>query len=91
MVVQGPHESPSTRSAVEFYRVASADGASTIRAWAPNTAPPKARGGVMVVAQDQVVRGKLAAAGPFNPVMIVELVGIATMVTANTHDFPPAS
>ena len=42
------------------YRVASNEGASLIRAWAPNTAPPSAREGSLLVVGDQAVRGQIS-------------------------------
>ena len=42
------------------YRVASNEGASLIRAWAPNTAPPAAREGSLLVVGDQAVRGQIS-------------------------------
>jgi hypothetical protein len=42
------------------YQVTTREGASLIRAWAPNTAPPAAREGSLLVVGDQVVRGQIA-------------------------------
>jgi hypothetical protein len=42
------------------YQIASQEGVSLIRAWAPNTAPPAAREGSLLVVGDQVVRGQIA-------------------------------
>jgi len=42
------------------YQVATREGTSLIRAWAPNTAPPAAREGSLLVVGDQVVRGQIA-------------------------------
>lgn len=42
------------------YQVVTREGASSIRAWAPNTAPPAAREGSLVVVGDEVVRGQIA-------------------------------
>ena len=42
------------------YQVTTREGTSLIRAWAPNTAPPAAREGSLLVVGDQVVRGQIA-------------------------------
>jgi len=42
------------------YQVTTRESASLIRAWAPNTAPPSAREGSLLVVGDQVVRGQIA-------------------------------
>jgi hypothetical protein len=41
------------------YQVATRQGASSIRAWAPDTAPPSAREGSLIIVGDEVVRGQI--------------------------------
>lgn len=41
------------------YQIATPHGASSIRAWAPETAPPAAREGGLIVVGDEVIRGQL--------------------------------
>ena len=42
------------------YQVVTPRGAESIRAWAPNTAPPAAREGSLIILGDQVVRGQIS-------------------------------
>ena len=42
------------------YEIVTPQGSSVVRAWAPNTAPPSAQAGTLVIAGDQVVRGNMA-------------------------------
>ena len=51
------------------YQVAAAGHQGVYRMWAPKTAPPSAQQGLMVVSQDNVVRGQHGHNGPFQGVM----------------------
>lgn len=42
------------------YQVVTDESSNSIRAWAPNTAPPTAREGSLIIVGDQVVRGNIA-------------------------------
>ena len=42
------------------YEIVTPQGSSVVRAWAPNTAPPSAQAGTLVIAGDQVLRCNMA-------------------------------
>jgi hypothetical protein len=64
-----------------------AEGASSLyRLWAPNTAPPTAQGGAMLVAGNDVVRGQLLGLGGMNTGTLVMLGIAGGIVTAGLID-----
>jgi len=76
-----------------IYQVQAADSTSICRVWAPGTAPPGARHGVLVVEGQQVVRGGGVAGHPWLLAAIV-FAAIAIPVALDSNDsepLPPAS
>ena len=63
------------------HTVTAGGNASTFRLWAPNTAPPVAQQGALIVAGDNVVRGALGD-GSFlgNPLVLALLIATAIAV-----------
>ena len=78
------------------YQVAGAGGAGIYRLWAPGTAPPSARPGVLLVAGDDLVRGNLRSFGHCcgswcryhlsNPVVLTAVVATAIAVPVAIHN-----
>ncbi|NOY29874.1 MAG: hypothetical protein GXP28_06750 [Planctomycetes bacterium] len=83
------------------YQVASANHQGTYRLWSPQTAPPAAGRGIMLVSGKDVVRGQ-GVSGPFggvanwiakHPIMTAGVVaaGIALPIALDDDDDPPAT
>ena len=76
------------------YRIATAHGAGTYRLWAPTTAPPSARPGVLLVAGDQQVLGQWGCYSHDRPVLrflsnpwvIAGLVAAAIAIPVAIHN-----
>lgn len=60
-----------TRLPAGVYEVRTPESVRVYRAWAPGTAPPSARQGVLLVAGQQVVRGGGMVASPYGLALIV--------------------
>jgi len=79
------------------YQVAAAGHQGVYRMWAPQTAPPAAQQGLMVVSQGDIVRGQHGHNGPFqgiaswisqHPIMTASIVaaGIALPIALSDDD-----
>ena len=60
-----------------IYRIQTAAHVGIYRVWAPGTAPPSARAGLLLVSDQQVVRGGAAAGLMANPLILGLLVAAA--------------
>jgi hypothetical protein len=70
------------------YQVLAADGGGSFRLWAPDTAPPSAQAGALVVSSGQAVRGQLSSPMVFltNPWVISAAVATAIAVPIAVSD-----
>jgi len=70
------------------YQVLAADGGGSFRLWAPDTAPPSAQAGALVVSSGQTVRGQLAPPMVFltNPWVISAAIATAIAVPIAVSD-----
>ncbi len=82
------------------YQVAAAGHLGNYRLWAPHTAPPAAQQGLLVVSQDNVVRGQGHAQGHFqhiaswisdHPILTAGIVGAAIAIPIAIDDDSPAT
>jgi hypothetical protein len=71
---QGVFEFAQVKAGV--YQLGTEQGMATVRAWAPNTAPPNARPGALLVhGNPEVLRGQLGGIG--GPILLGVLVATA--------------
>lgn len=78
------------------YQIASGDGIGVYRLWAPGTAPPTAQEGVLLVANDTVIRGQQPGYSPSsgpklktvfsNPLVVGGIVATAIAVPVAVHN-----
>jgi hypothetical protein len=70
------------------YQIAAGQTLTTCRAWAPNTAPPNARHGVLIVLGNQPVRGQDGPLGYWlcNPLVLAGLTAIAVAIPVAIHN-----
>jgi len=70
------------------YQILAADAHGVFRLWAPNTAPPSARPGALLVAGDGPVRGQATSCAQWlcNPWIIAGLVAAAVAIPVAIHN-----
>jgi len=79
------------------YRVEASNGVRVVRAWACNTAPPKASEGILVVSNEGLVRGQPNPTAWMlsNPAVLAGIVliavGVPVLIYQNRDDRPPSS
>lgn len=71
-----------------MYEVAAARSSAIYRLWAPNTAPPSARSGVLLVAGGDTVRGQQGPIGYWlgNPCVLAAVVAAAVSIPVAIHN-----
>lgn len=70
------------------YQVAAAKGVGAYRVWAPNTAPPSANKGALVVANEDLARGQMGRLKFWlsHPLVIAGLIATAVAIPVAIHN-----